>query len=134
MPIELPHARDRLRNVVDGALNDLQKSASLRTQALLALQERICVERHRRYRVVDVMRDPARHLSERTESLLLHHSLLRLLQVLVCALQGGMSLGLMARQRDMLAQLTQEFTFAAGEAVGLATSSDQYAKYFAFHQ
>ena len=76
------------------------------------------VERHRRDRVVDVVRDAARHLAERAQPLLLHHRLLRLAQVVVGPLQRVVELRLVGGQRDVLAELPQEFAVVAAEGLG----------------
>ena len=72
LAIELAHARHRLRDVVDRALDDLEMLAARVAEAGFALQQRFGVQRHRRNRVVDVVRDAARHLPQRAQPLLLH--------------------------------------------------------------
>ena len=58
---------------------------------LLGLEQRLGVQRHRRDRVVDVVRDAARHLPERAQALLLHHGLAALAQIVIGFLQRSCS-------------------------------------------
>ena len=69
---------------------------------------RFDVDRHRRDRIVDVVRDAAGHLPERAQPLLLEHGLLRAVQVFVGLLQRGVQLRLVGRQRHVIAELAQE--------------------------
>jgi len=85
-PVELAHSRDGGRDVVDRAGDGLQRVSRPRAQRF-ALQQVLRVQRHRRDRVVDVVRDAAGHLAERPQPLLLQDGLLRLAQVVVGALQ-----------------------------------------------
>ena len=78
---------DRLRDVVDGALDGGQVAARAFAQSRLALEQRLGVERDRRDGVVDVVRDAARHLAERAQPLLLDECVLRLPQRLVALLE-----------------------------------------------
>ena len=116
------------RNVLDRATYRLQITAALIGQTGLALEQRLRVQRDRRDRVVDVVSDAARHLSEHAQSLLLHHGLLRPAQLLVRFLERPVKLRLMRGQRDMLAQLAQELAFAAAEGRRLATRCDQHTE------
>ena len=63
------------------------------------------------------MGDPSRHLSESTQAFLLHRRLLGLAQVVIGLLQRGVELRLVGGERDLLAQLPQEFAFTAAEAL-----------------
>ncbi len=83
LPVKLAHARDRLSDVRNRALNRAQVLARPRAQVRLALEQGFRVERDRRDGVVDVVRDAARHLSERAQTLLLQQRLLALPQVVV---------------------------------------------------
>ena len=132
--IELAHARDGLGDVLDGGLNGDQAAARPLTQTRLALQQRLGVQRRRGDRVVDIVRDTARHLPQRPQALLLHDRLLRLAQIVVGALQLPVQLCLMRRQRDMLTQLPQELAIGAAEAVGLAPRRHQHTKDLIFNQ
>src|SRR5882724_2435628 len=113
LAIELPHTRDRRGYVMDGALNGLQILAALCAEIRFFFQKRIGVKRHRRDGIVDVMSDAARHLPERTQAFVLHDGLLSLAQFVVSRLEGTIELRLMRGERDVLAQLPQEFAFAA---------------------
>ena len=97
-PVELAHARHGLRDVVDRALDDLELRTAAFGQRRFAFQQRLGVQRHRRDGVVDVVRDAARHLAQRAQSLLLHDLLLRGAQVVVGLLQGGVQLRLVRRR------------------------------------
>ena len=78
------------------------------------------VQRRRRQRVVDVMRDAAGDLPERAQALLLHHGLLGLAQVLVGALQGAVEPRLVRGQRHVAGKLAQELAVVAAERVDCA--------------
>src|SRR2546430_10932056 len=95
-------------------------------QARLALQQRLGVQSRRGDRVVDVVRDAARHLAQRPQPLLLHDRLLRLAQIVVGALQLPVQLRLMRRQRHMLTQLPEELAISAAEGVGFAARSEEH--------
>ena len=125
-PVELAHARDRLRHVLDRGSNGAEIFARVLAQPWLALEQRLGVESDRRDGIVDVVRNAARHLAERAQALLLHHRLLRLAQVVVGALQRAVQLGLMGRERDVLAQLPQELTLGAAEGLGGAARRNQH--------
>ena len=92
--------------------------AARSAEVRLAFQQRFGIQRHRRNRVVDVVRDAARHLAERAQPLLLHHGVLGLLQIVVGLLQRAVELRLVRGQRDVLAELPQEFAFPAAERCG----------------
>src|SRR5205823_4818319 len=109
---------DRLRHVLDRGSNGAEIFARVLAQPWLALEQRLGVESDRRDGIVDVVRNAARHLAERAQALLLRHRLLRLAQVVVGALQRAVQLGLMGRERDVLAQLPQELTLGAAEGLG----------------
>ena len=132
--IELAHARDRLRDVVDGALDGLELLAPALAQSRFAFQQRFGVQRHGRDGVVDVVRDAAGHLPQRAQPLLLHHLLLGLAQVVVGLLQGAVELRLVRGQRGVFAGLAQEFALAAAEGVGVAARADQHAEHLALDQ
>src|SRR5258708_27712732 len=80
------------------------------------------------------MRDTTRHLPERAQTLLLHHGLASLAQILIRGLQCAVELRLMGGQGDVLAQLSQELAFAAAETMRLAPGSDEHPENPAFHQ
>ena len=103
LAIELAHARNGLRDVVDGALDGLEYSRAAVAQARLALEQRFGVQRHRRDGVVDVVRDAARHLPERAQPLLLHDGLLGLAQV---SLAFSSSLGCAPQTRSSRTSLS----------------------------
>src|SRR5579859_1926742 len=100
---------------------------------MLGFQHGVGVERNWRDGVVDVMSDAAGHLPENPEPLLLHYRLLRVAQLFVRGLQRGMELRLVGGEGYVLAQLAEELTFAAGEAIGPAPRADQDAKHLAFN-
>src|SRR5204863_9269684 len=106
--------------------NGAEIFAPVLAQPWLALEQRLGVESDRRDGIVDVVRNAARHLAERAQALLLRHRLLRLAQVVVGALQRAVQLGLMGRERDVLAQLPQELTLGAAEGVGGAPRRNQH--------
>ena len=130
--IELAHAAHGPRHIVNRCLNRRQVRACALAQCGLPLEQRLGVERDRRYRVVDVMRDAARHLSQRAQAFLLHHGLLALAQILVGQLQRVIQLRLVGSQRDVLAQLPQELTVATAEGLRLTARSHEDAEDSAF--
>jgi hypothetical protein len=132
--IELAHAGHRLRDILDRALDGLELATRPRTQARLSLQQRFCIERHGRDRVIDIVGDATRHLPKGAQTLLLQDRLLRLAQVFIGLLQGTVELRLVGRQGDVRAHLFQEFAFAAAEAARLAARGNEYTKHFAFDQ
>ena len=71
------------------------------------------------------MGNSARHLSQRAQQLLLHHSLLRLAQIVVGLLQGVVDFRLMRGQGDMLTQLLQELALAAAETIRFSARADE---------
>ena len=93
------------------------------------LEQRIGIERDGRNRVVDVVRDTARHLAESAQALLLHHCLLALLQVVVRLLQRRVELRLMSGERHVIAQLPQELALVAGERFRFLACRDQHAEH-----
>src|SRR5262249_53890192 len=76
----------------------------------------------------------ARHLAECEQTLLLHHSLLRLAQLVVRALQITVELGLMRGERNVLAELAQKLAFAAREGTWARTGGDQHTEHLAFDE
>src|SRR5882672_8729973 len=134
LAIELAHACDGLRYIINGTLDGFELAAGAWTQAGLLLQERFGVKRHRRNCIVDIVRDTARHLAEGQQTLLLHHRLLRLTQVFVRLLQSAVELRLMGCQGDVLARLPQKLAFATAEAVRLLAGSDEDAEHLALDQ
>ncbi len=113
-PIELAHAAHGARHIVDRRLYRREVCACALAERGLPLEKRLRVERDRRNGVVDVVRDAARHLSQRAQSLLLYHRLLAVTQILVGPLQRVVELRLVGRESDVLAQLPQELAIAAG--------------------
>jgi hypothetical protein len=61
----------------------------------------------------------------------LHDGLLRLAEILICALQRRVKLSLVRRERDMLTQLPEELAFLAAEARRCPARGDQHAKHVA---
>ena len=133
-PVELAHALHGLADVGDRAPDDVQIAARALRQAAFVLQQRIGVERDGRDRVVDVVRDTARHLAERTQALLLHHRLLALPQLVVRLLQRRVELRLMSGERDVIAQLPQELALVAGERFRFLARRDQHAEHGALRE
>ncbi len=74
------------------------------------------------------MSDATGHLPQGPQSFLLQNRLLRLAQIIVCPLQGNVSLRLVSSQCDLLSQLAQELAVPAAEALSFAPCRDQYAK------
>ena len=74
------------------------------------------------------MGDAASHLPQGPEPFLLHHSMVRLAQVIICMLQSPVHLSLMSSQGDVFRQLSQKLAVAAAETVGLPTSRDQHTE------
>ena len=132
--IELAHTPHCLRNIFDGALNGAQVLAGAGAETDFLFQQRFGVEGHRRNRIVDVMRHTAGHLAERAQALLLHGRLLALAQIVVGLLQVRVQLQLMRRQRDVFAQLPQEFAFRRTETIDLPARGDEHAEHFVFRQ
>ena len=133
-PVELAHALHGLADVGDRAPDDVQIAARAIRQAAFVLQQRIRVQRDGRDRVVDVVRDTARHLAERTQAFLLHHCLLALPQVVVRLLQSRVELRLMCGERDVIAQLSQELALVAGERSRFLASDDQHTEHGALRK
>ena len=113
LAIELAHARDGVRGVVDGALHVFELARARRGSGRARFEQRFGVERDRREGVVDVVGDAAGHLAQRAQALLLHHRVLGLAQFVIGLLQRAVELGLIRGERDVLAQLAQEFAVAA---------------------
>ena len=134
LPIELAHARHRGRDIGDGALDDLQLSAPGGTQVRFALEQRIRVQRDRRDRVVDVVRDAARHLPERAQAFLLHGRGLRVAQVFIRGLQRAVELGVLRGERHVFAQLREELALGRAEAVRRVARRDQHAENLALDE
>ena len=80
LTIELAHAGDGARHVLDGPLDRGEIAARPLAQILLTLQQRLGIERDWRDRVVDVVRDAAGHLAQSAQALLLQHCGLRAAQ------------------------------------------------------
>jgi hypothetical protein len=133
-PVELTHALHGLADVGDRAPDDVQIAARAIRQAAFVFQQRIRVQRDGRDRVVDVVRDTARHLAERAQAFLLHHCLLALPQVVVRLLQSRVELRLMCGERDVIAQLSQELAFVAGERSRFLASDDQHTEHGALRK
>src|SRR5438874_624439 len=128
LTIKHAHARHRLPDIVDGPMNDPERFTGTLAERLVALEQRLGVDRGGRERVVDVVGDATRHLPERPQPLLLHHRLLRLTQVLVRLLQSGVEPHLTRGERQVLAQLTEELAVGARKACRLAPGCDHDAK------
>src|SRR5258708_3753669 len=103
-------------------LSDLQITACPCTEIRLFLQQRLGVQGYRGNGVVDVVRNSASHLSQRPQSLLLHHALLAVAEVVVGLLQSAIQVGLVRSQRHVLAQVTDEFAVRTAKAVRSVTS------------
>ena len=134
LPIELAHARNGARYVINCTLDCFELAPSAGTEIGLPLQERFGVKRNGRDRVVDIVRDTARHLAKSQETLLLQHGFLCLAQVVVRPLQGAIEFGLMGCQGDVLAQLVEKFALAAAEGVRSLAGRDEDAEHFALGQ
>jgi hypothetical protein len=101
---------------------------------VLVLDQRLGVQADRRDGVVDVVRDATGHLPQCAQSFLLQDLLLRLAQVVVGALQRAVQMRLVRSQRGVLADLAQEFAFAAGKTLRRAPRAHQHAEHLALHQ
>jgi hypothetical protein len=129
LAVKFPHPRNRCRHIIDGALDHLKTIPAVRAHVRLRLQQRFSIERYRRQRVVDIVRNAARHLAERAQPLLLHHGLLALAQVVVSLLQFSVQLRLLGRQCNMLAQLPQKLAIPAAKAVRLLAGDGKDAEH-----
>lgn len=85
--IEFAHACDGFRDVARCLLDRMHIAAAALAQAGLLFEHRVGVEHDRRDRIVDVVRNAARHLAESPQTLLLHRRELRLPQNAVCSLE-----------------------------------------------
>ena len=74
------------------------------------------------------MRDATRHLTERTQPLLLHDHLLRVAQLVVGIAQREVQLRLIARERDIFTELIEELVVAAAETVGIQARDQQHTE------
>jgi len=84
--IESRMPRDGLSDVLDGGLNGDQ-TAARRSLKPARAPTALGVQRRRGDRVVDIVRDTARHLPQRPQRSCWHDRLLRLAQIVVGALQ-----------------------------------------------
>jgi hypothetical protein len=132
--IELAHPAHRLRDVVDCALDGREITAGALTEVRFPLQQGFDVQRYRRKRIVDVVRDAARHLSEGPQPLLLQDSLLALTQVVVGLLQAAVERRLMGGQAHVAAQLPQKLAVAAGKTICLPACGHQQSGHLALGQ
>ncbi len=130
-PVELPHAPHGARDIVYCPSDDFEIFARLRVQRPITFQKRLRVQGCRRERVVDVMRDPARHLAKRSQTLLLEDHLLGLAQVIISLLQGRMQLRLAHREGEMAAELAQKLAVRAGETVRFVARGQDYPEQLA---
>ena len=129
LAIEFAHPADGMADVLHGPADDFQLAARGVAETLLGLQHRLGIEGDGRQGVVDVVGDAAGHLAQGAQPILLHHRLLRLAQVVIGALQGAVELGLMGRQRHVLAELQQELVVGAAEGVGVHSGGDEAAEH-----
>ena len=109
-------------------------SSCLRARSLKpvsCVEHRVDIQRDGRDRVVDVVRDAARHLAERAQALLLQDGVLSELQIFVGLLQRSVQLRLVRRQRHVIAELAQEFALAAAECAVRAPRHHQHAEHAA---
>src|SRR5256885_4253023 len=92
---------------------------------LLLLDQGFGVKRGRRERIVDVMSDAARHLTDSPQAFLLHDGLLALPEILIGPLKRAHELRLLRCDRDMGAQLADELAFPARKRVRLLSRDDE---------
>ena len=122
-----------MRHVFNGALRGFKVMARLFTEVGLGLEQNLGVQGHRRYGVVDVVRDAAGHLPQGAQPLLLQDGLLRLTKIVIGVLQSFVNLSLMSRQSHVLAYLAEKFTVSAAEALRFVTGGDENPKHLALH-
>ena len=94
LAIKFSHARDRLCDVLDGALDGDKIISRPLAEVGLPLQERFGVKRDGRDGVVDIVGEAAGHLAQRPQPLLLHDALLTLAQIVIGLLQRSVQPGL----------------------------------------
>ena len=133
LAIKFAHARHGSGHILYGTLNGGQVAARALAEIGFAFEQRFGVQGNRRNRVVDVVGDTAGHLSERPQSLLLHHGVLTQPQVVVRLLQGAVQPRLMAGQGDVFAELPQELALAAAECLIMAAGAYQHSEYLVLH-
>jgi len=81
-------------------------------------EQRFGIERHRRERIVDVVRHATRHLPQRPQPFLLQDGLLALPEVLVRLLQGTVELSLVRSESDNAHSTAAETRSIAAETLG----------------
>ena len=99
-------------------------------ESRLVREHGLRVQRRRRQRVVDVVRDAAGNLSQRAQAFLLHHRLLGLAQVLVGSLKGVIEPRLVRGQCHVAGQLPQEFAVVGAEGIRGPLGDQQGAEHF----
>src|SRR5579862_9035546 len=109
-------------------MDKLQILARLSAQALLLAEQQLRIQCDRGNCVVDVVSDPARHLSEHAQALLLHDTLLGATQILIRGLQRRVKLGVLRSQCRVLGHLAQELTFPAAESPSRVPRRDKHAE------
>jgi hypothetical protein len=131
-PIELAHAFDGARDIVDGAPDRIQATATVSLSPGLSWFTAVQRRSPRRDCVVDVVRDSTGHFAQRAQPFGLHHGLLAVAQVFVGALERAVQLRLVRREGHVPAQLLEELAVSARECFAPAAHRDQHPKTFRF--
>ena len=127
-PVEIPHARDDVRNVVAGGLDVLQIPSAAFAEVGFVPQQQLGKAGDGREGVVDVVGDAAGQLADSAQPFVLHDGVLRLAKFVVGSLQLSVQARLMRGQSDVRAECPHKLALADAETINPDPRRDENAK------